>query len=90
MGSAKMHCVMTSGVGVTTAATIKMIKTAYFRLRSRNAGLTTPRRDSKKIATGISKTSPMPRIILLSNPKRLLTVSAGWKSPAMESKKRAA
>ncbi len=51
-------------LGVTTAATMKMISTAYLKCLSRNPADTMPNRDSTNTSSGIWKTRPRPSIIL--------------------------
>ena len=48
--------------GVMTAATTKMMRTAYLMLRARNPADTMPSRASTSISMGIWKTRPMPSI----------------------------
>src|SRR6058998_2231024 len=59
---AKTHWVTTSGVGVITAATMKLTKTAYLRLWARNCGVTIPSFARRRIKTGSSNTRPIPRM----------------------------
>src|SRR5262249_56254366 len=47
IGAANTHCVTTSGVGVITAATMKMIRMAYLKWRHRNPAVISPRRARK-------------------------------------------
>ena len=47
------------------AAMIKIIRKAYFRVRRMNAGERMPILHKKKIKTGNSKTTPIPKVILV-------------------------
>ena len=79
IGRANTHCVATSGVGVITAATMKMIRTAYLNLASSQRSETMPSRARKKTRIGISKHSPRPRISLVAMDRYSLIVMTAWK-----------
>ena len=55
---------MMSGVGVRTAARMKLMRMAYFLFFDRNCGVTTPIMERSVMTTGISKTSPNARVNL--------------------------
>lgn len=59
-GKATTTIVNTSAVGVTTAATIKMITAAYLLVERINAGVMIPNLDRIKITTGNWKITPEP------------------------------
>ena len=68
-----------SGVGVITAATTKMIRTAYLNLASSHRSDTIPIRARKKTRIGISKHSPRPRMSLVAIETYSLIVMTAWK-----------
>src|SRR3972149_2956456 len=61
MGRAIRLWLKMSGVGVRMAAMTKITRTAYFRLRARNWGVTMPRRAAMVMASGSSKMTPKAR-----------------------------
>ncbi len=54
-----------SGVGVRTAAMMKLISTAYLRFLDRNWGVTSPSMESSVITTGSSNTTPKASVNLV-------------------------
>src|SRR4030043_1845778 len=90
MGMATMLWVMTSGVGVITAATTKTRSTAYLKFRTIQRAVTRPILDRKKTSVGSSKTRAMPRRTFRAKPKYWATVMTGWKSRPSVRKKRQA
>src|SRR5882724_5274628 len=58
-----------SRLGVTIAATVKMITTAQRNCFMRKRGVTTPRSERRKRTTGSSNISPSPRMIVIRKPK---------------------
>ena len=67
-----------SGVGVITAAMMKMIRIAYLNFASSQRSETMPSRARKKTRIGISKHSPRPRISLVPIETYSLIVITAW------------
>src|SRR5262249_10178776 len=78
IGSAKTHCVAMSGVGVMTAAMMKMTRTAYLNFDRSQRSETMPSRARKKTRIGISKHRPSPRISLVHIDTYSLIVMTAW------------
>src|SRR3954447_22676536 len=77
IGAAKMHMLRMSVVGVTIAAMMKITRMEYLKFFHMNPALMMPISARKNTKIGISKISPMPRMMLRNNDVYSFTVIIG-------------